>query len=74
MKITQIAPLYEAVPPRLSGGTERVLLRSILGVRGEGRSKEVHIERPLLPIGTESLSVRESACGRCVHQFWNSIE
>ena len=25
MKIAQIAPLYEAVPPRLYGGTERVV-------------------------------------------------
>ena len=25
MRIAQIAPLYEAVPPRLYGGTERVV-------------------------------------------------
>jgi Glycosyltransferase Family 4 len=25
MKIAQIAPLYEAVPPRLYGGTERIV-------------------------------------------------
>ena len=25
MKIAQVAPLYEAVPPRLYGGTERVV-------------------------------------------------
>ena len=25
MKITQIAPLYEAVPPRFYGGTERIV-------------------------------------------------
>ena len=25
MRIAQIAPLYEAVPPRLYGGTERVI-------------------------------------------------
>jgi hypothetical protein len=27
MKIAQIAPLHEAVPPRLYGGTERVVAR-----------------------------------------------
>src|SRR6476646_668251 len=27
MKIAQVAPLYEAVPPRLYGGTERVVAR-----------------------------------------------
>jgi hypothetical protein len=25
MRIAQVAPLYESVPPRLYGGTERVL-------------------------------------------------
>ncbi len=25
MKIAQVAPLYESVPPRLYGGTERVV-------------------------------------------------
>ena len=25
MKIAQVAPLYEAVPPRLYGGTERIV-------------------------------------------------
>ena len=25
MKIAQIAPLYESVPPRLYGGTERIV-------------------------------------------------
>ena len=25
MKIAQIAPLYEAVPPKLYGGTERIV-------------------------------------------------
>ena len=39
MRIAQIAPLHEAVPPRLYGGTERVV---------SGRTKAHELER-LLP-------------------------
>lgn len=35
MKIAQIAPLYESVPPHLYGGTERIV-----------RSEQARIERP----------------------------
>ena len=34
MKIAQVAPLYESVPPRLYGGTERITVRS--GAAGRG--------------------------------------
>jgi hypothetical protein len=40
-----------------------MLLQACLGVRIEGGSREVHIERPLLPIGIESLSIRHLAVG-----------
>jgi len=36
-----------------------MLLQAILGVRIDGQRKEVHIERPLLPIGIESLGIRD---------------
>ena len=35
MKIAQVTPLYEAVPPRLYGGTERVVAH--LGASGAAR-------------------------------------
>jgi len=35
-----------------------MLLQASLGVRIDGRCKEVHIERPLLPLGVESLTIR----------------
>jgi glycosyltransferase involved in cell wall biosynthesis len=36
MKIAQIAPLYEAVPPRLYGGTERVVAHLTNALVGQG--------------------------------------
>jgi hypothetical protein len=40
-----------------------MLLQASLGIRIDGRRKEVHIERPLLPIGIESLSIRDLPVG-----------
>lgn len=47
------------LPQAWSAGSVFMLLRAILGIRVEGQRKEVHIERPLLPIGIESLSIRD---------------
>ena len=41
MKIAQIAPLYEAVPPNPYGGTERIVDDS-----GEGRADYAGEHRP----------------------------
>jgi hypothetical protein len=38
-------------------------VRSSLGVRVEGTSREVHIVRPMLPIGIESLTIRALPVG-----------
>ncbi len=36
MKIAQIAPLYEAVPPRLYGGTERIVAHLVDALIDDG--------------------------------------
>jgi glycogen debranching enzyme len=51
------------LPQAWSSGAVFMLLQSCLGVRIDGRRKEVHIERPLLPIGIESLNIRDLPVG-----------
>lgn len=51
------------LPQAWSSGSVFMLLQASLGVRIDGRCKEVHIERPLLPIGVESLSIRDLPVG-----------
>jgi glycogen debranching enzyme len=51
------------LPQAWSSGSVFMLLQACLGVRIDGRRKEVHIERPLLPIGIESLSIRDLPVG-----------
>ena len=51
------------LPQAWASGAVFMLLHSCLGVRIDGRRKEVHIERPLLPNGTESLTIRELRVG-----------
>lgn len=51
------------LPQAWSSGAVFMLLQSCLGVRIDGRRKEVHIERPLLPSGTESLGIRDLPVG-----------
>jgi hypothetical protein len=38
MRIAQVAPLYEAVPPRQYGGTERVVSYLTEGLVGRGHA------------------------------------
>jgi glycogen debranching enzyme len=51
------------LPQAWSSGSVFMLLQASLGVRIDGRRKEVHIERPLLPIGIESLRIRDLPVG-----------
>jgi glycogen debranching enzyme len=51
------------LPQAWSSGSVFMLLQASLGVRIDGRCKEVHIERPMLPIGVESLSIRDLPVG-----------
>jgi glycogen debranching enzyme len=47
------------LPQAWASGSVFMLLQAILGVRIDGRRKEVHIERPALPIGIESLTIAD---------------
>jgi glycogen debranching enzyme len=51
------------LPQAWSSGSVFMLLQASLGVRIDGRRKEVHIERPQLPIDIESLSIRDLPVG-----------
>jgi glycogen debranching enzyme len=53
------------LPQAWASGSVFMLLQACLGVRIDGRRKQVHIERPLLPIGIESLTLRDLAVGDC---------
>jgi hypothetical protein len=57
MKIAQIAPLHESVPPKFYCGTPQawaagslfMLLQAALGLRIEGSSSRISFSYPLLP-------------------------
>jgi glycogen debranching enzyme len=52
------------LPQAWSSGAVFMLLQAILGLRIDGRRNEVHIQQPMLPIGIESLGVRDLSVGR----------
>jgi glycogen debranching enzyme len=47
------------LPQAWASGAAFLLLEACLGISIDGRSKEVHIRRPMLPNGIESLTVRQ---------------
>ena len=47
------------LPQAWSSGSIFMLLQSILGIRIDGWRREIHIERPLLPHGIESLTLSD---------------
>jgi glycogen debranching enzyme len=51
------------LPQAWASGSVFMLLQACLGLRIDARRGEVHIERPLLPIGIENLRVRELRIG-----------
>jgi glycogen debranching enzyme len=51
------------LPQAWASGSLFMLLQAILGIRIDGAAKEVHIERPLLPEGIDSLRVCELPVG-----------
>ena len=61
MKIAQVAPLYEAVPPRLYGGTERIVahLSNALVELGHEvtlfASAEAHTRATLVPVRDQAI-------------------
>jgi glycogen debranching enzyme len=51
------------LPQAWASGALFMLLQSALGIQIHGGSKEIHIERPLLPIGIESLAITDLKIG-----------
>src|SRR5512145_879860 len=74
VRIAQVAPLYESVPPRLYGGTERVVsyLTEALGEDGHDvtlfASGDSHTRANLQPIVKQALRL-----SRCVDPFAHHI-
>lgn len=65
LKIAQVAPLYESVPPRLYGGTERVVSYLTEGLARAGHdvtlfaSGDSHTSAKLMPWGESSIRLDE---------------
>jgi glycogen debranching enzyme len=51
------------LPQAWASGSVFMLLQALLGIRIDGAAKEVHIRRPLLPEGIESLRISELPVG-----------
>jgi glycogen debranching enzyme len=47
------------LPQAWASGSVFMLLQACLGIRIDGARNEVHVERPTLPIGIESLTIRD---------------
>jgi glycogen debranching enzyme len=52
------------LPQAWSSGAAFMLLQAVLGISIDGRRQEVHIRRPMLPIGIETLSIRDLPVGQ----------
>lgn len=64
------------LPQAWASGAVFMLLQACLGIRIDGERREIHIERPALPIGIESLHIRELRLGtaRIELQFQRTSE
>ena len=51
------------LPQAWASGALFMLLQAALGIRIDGRRKEIHISRPGLPIGIEALTIRDIPVG-----------
>ncbi|MCM2278474.1 MAG: glycosyltransferase family 4 protein [Oligoflexia bacterium] len=66
MRVALLSPLFESVPPRLYGGTERVVYNLYRGLRSQGvdtvlfASGDSRVEGPLIPVIDESLRLRSA--------------
>jgi len=75
MKIAQIAPLYESVPPKLYGGTERVVsfLTEELVRLGHDvtlfASGDSQTTAELVPVGTQSLRLSDECIDSLAHHI-----
>ncbi len=66
MRIAQVAPLYEAVPPRLYGGTERIISYLVDGLVARGHevtlfaSGDAETNARLVPVRDQALRLDPS--------------
>ena len=51
------------LPQAWASGALFMLLQAALGIRIDGRGKTIHISRPVLPIGIETLNIRDIVVG-----------
>jgi len=66
------------LPQAWSAGAAFMLLQAVLGICVNGRANEVHVERPMLPAGIDSLRIRDLPVGRaCIdlefHRIANEV-
>ena len=67
MKITQIAPLYEAVPPRYYGGTERIVAHLADALVDLGHevtlfaTADAHTKAKLVPVRDQAIRLDPAA-------------
>jgi len=75
MKIAQVAPLYESVPPKLYGGTERVVSNLTEALVEDGHdvtlfaSGDSQTSAQLLPCCTQSLRLNSDCVDQLAHHF-----
>jgi hypothetical protein len=73
MKIAQVAPLYESVPPQLYGGTERVVSYLTEALVAEGHdvtlfaSGDSHTTARLVPVCPGALRLDETCTDPITH-------
>jgi len=75
MKIAQVAPLYESVPPKLYGGTERVVSNLTEALVEDGHdvtlfaSGDSQTSAQLIPCCTQSLRLNPDCVDQLAHHF-----
>jgi glycosyltransferase involved in cell wall biosynthesis len=75
MKIAQVAPLYESVPPKLYGGTERVVSNLTEALVEDGHdvtlfaSGDSQTSAQLIPCCTQSLRLNRDCVDQIAHHF-----
>src|SRR2546423_1625719 len=75
MKIAQVAPLYESVPPKLYGGTERVVFNLTEALVAEGHevtlfaSGDSETSARLVPCSPQSLRLDPDCVDQMAHHF-----
>jgi len=64
-----IAYPVACMPQAWAAGAPLMMLQACLGIRIDGFSGEIHVDRPRLPIGIDSLVLRDLEIGECKVQL-----